>query len=105
MIELLQRLRRLEQGAKLVENIAKLASREREVRTLERLIEYISSLDDEDLARVWPRLIAAVYSQSTSQHTSPLKPRSTPDGKLGRVMTRHFRQDTAIVDSDGSDLS
>jgi hypothetical protein len=101
MIELLQRLRRLEQGAKLVENIAKLASREREVRTLERLIEYISSLDDEDLARVWPRLTAAVYSQSTSQHTSPLKPRSTPR----RVMTRHFRQDTAIVDSDGSDLS
>lgn len=47
---------------RLTEDIAKLASKEREVRTLETLIEYISSVDEEDLKIFWPRLIAAIHS-------------------------------------------
>lgn len=64
MIELLQRLKRLDQAGNLMEGVARLAAKEREVRTLEMAIKYISSLEDEDLARVWPRLMAAIYSSS-----------------------------------------
>jgi len=63
MLRLLQCLKPLGQNATIVQDIAKLASTEREVRTLEMLIQHISSLEDEDLARVWPRLIAAIYHQ------------------------------------------
>jgi hypothetical protein len=70
MIELLQRLKRLDQDGNLMEGVAQLAAKEREVRTLEMAIEYISSLEDEDLARVWPRLLAAIYSSYTSERTT-----------------------------------
>jgi hypothetical protein len=62
VLQSLQSLRPLAQEDNVVEGIAKLATKEREVRTLEMLIECISSLDDEDLARMWPRLMAAIYS-------------------------------------------
>ena len=57
MLELLHRLKPPKQDANIMEEVAKLAAKEREVRTLERLIEYISSLEDEDLARVRPVLL------------------------------------------------
>lgn len=62
LLQSLQHLRPTAQEDNVVEGIAKLATKEREVRTLEMLIECISSLDDEDLARMWPRLMAAIYS-------------------------------------------
>ena len=62
MLELLQHLKSASQDTHIADDIARLASREREVRTLERLIEYISTLDDEDLAQAWPRLMRAIYS-------------------------------------------
>ncbi len=66
MIQLLRRLKQSDQNGNLMVSIAKLAEKEREVRTLEMAIEYISSLEEEDLARVWPRLMAAIYSQTPS---------------------------------------
>jgi hypothetical protein len=65
MLELLRRLKPLEQDAKITEGVARLASKEREVRSLELLIEYISSIEDKELARLWPRLVTAVYSSQT----------------------------------------
>lgn len=44
MIELLQHLKRLDQDGNLMEGVAQLAAKEREVRTLEMAIEYISSM-------------------------------------------------------------
>jgi hypothetical protein len=76
MIELLQRLKRLDQDGNLMEGVAQLAAKEREVRTLEMAIEYISSLEDEDLARVWPRLMAAIYS-SILRNEPRARPKST----------------------------
>lgn len=64
MFELVQRLMASQPSnmPKLSEDIAKLASKEREVRTLETLIEYISSVEEEELEVFWPRLIAAIHS-------------------------------------------
>jgi hypothetical protein len=62
MLELLQRLKPAKHDTRIAADVAKLAAREREVRTLEMLIEYISTLDDDELARAWPRLIGAIYS-------------------------------------------
>jgi hypothetical protein len=73
MLELLKRLKPLQQDAKITEGVARLAAKEREVRSLELLIDYISSLEDKDLARVWPRLIRAVYSSP-----APNQPARTP---------------------------
>ena len=70
MLELLQRLKPPGLDSHITDDIAKLAAREREVRTLEMLIEYISTLDDEELARAWPRLIGAIYSTPKQRETS-----------------------------------
>ena len=70
MLQLLQRLKPSKEDAKIMEEVARLAAREREVRTLEMLIEYISSLDEEDLARLWPSLVAAIYSTQTPNQPS-----------------------------------
>jgi hypothetical protein len=70
MLELLKRLKR---DAKITEGVGRLAAKEREVRSLELLIGYISSLEDRDLARVWPRLIRAIYASP-----APNQPTRTP---------------------------
>ena len=70
MLQLLQRLKPSKEDAKIMEEVARLAAREREVRTLEMLIEHISSLDEEDLARLWPSLVAAIYSTQTPNQPS-----------------------------------
>ena len=57
------------QDTTIMEEVAKLAAKEREVRTLDTLIEYISSLKDEDLARVRPVLL---------QRSTPLKLQANP---------------------------
>ncbi len=66
MLRLFSHLKPLGRGATIVQDIARLASTEREVRTLEMLIEHISSLEEEDLARVWPRLVSAIYRPTPS---------------------------------------
>ena len=71
MLGLLQRLKS-KNGTDMTEEIARLASREREVRTLQMLIEYVSTLDDQELAHVWPRLIGAIYSSPPKRETSQL---------------------------------
>ena len=71
MLELLQRLRPSNRDATITQEVAELASREREVRTLETLIEYISSLEDEELAQAWPRLIGAVYAAPPTRGIAP----------------------------------
>jgi hypothetical protein len=88
MLRLLQRLKPLGHEATIVQDIAKLASTEREVRTLEMLIQHISSLEDEDLARVWPRLIAAIYHQKLP---SLLESRFASNGYSSPTMTNHRR--------------
>jgi hypothetical protein len=69
MLKLLQRLKPVEPDANIVNDIAKLASTEHEVRTLEMLIDYISSLENDDLAAVWPRLISAIYRPVLADHS------------------------------------
>ena len=79
MLELLRRLKPLEQDAKITEGVARLASKEREVRSLELLIEYISSIDDKELARLWPRLVTAVYSSQTPGIAARITKSAPPD--------------------------
>ena len=79
MLELLRRLKPLEQDAKITEGVARLASKEREVRSLELLIEYISSIDDKELARLWPRLVTAVYCSQTPGIAARITKSAPPD--------------------------
>lgn len=62
MIELLRRFKSGEHDPTILESVANLAAKEREVRTLELLIEHLSSLEDNDLERAWPRLFSAFYT-------------------------------------------
>ena len=43
----------------ILNNVDELAAKEREIRRLEKLITALSSLNDEELAKNWPRIIAA----------------------------------------------
>jgi hypothetical protein len=100
MLELLQRLKPADQD-EIVKDVAKLAAKEREVRTLEMLIEYVSSLEEEDLARVWPRLVTAIYSSQTpSQSIARIKSdtheKSTPSNDRAPLLGS--RSERAIVD-------
>lgn len=70
MLGLLKRLKPLQHDAKIAEGVARLAAKEREVRSLELLIGYVSSLEDRDLARVWPRLVTAIYSSPTPSQSA-----------------------------------
>jgi len=79
MLELLQRLRPSNRDATITQDVAELASREREVRTLETLIEYISSLEDEALAQAWPRLNGAVYAVPPTETTQQTDPQCLPN--------------------------
>ena len=62
MIELLRKLKSGEHYPTILESVANLAAKEREVRTLELLIEHLSSLEDQDLERAWPRRFSAFYT-------------------------------------------
>jgi hypothetical protein len=88
MLWLFSPLKPLGRDATIVQDIARLASTEREVRTLEMLIEHISSLEEEDLARVWPRLVSAIYRPTPP---SLLESRFTSDGYSSRTMTNRPR--------------
>lgn len=70
MLGLLKRLKPLRHDAKITQGVARLAAKEREVRSLELLIAYISSLEDKDLARVWPRLVTAIHSSPTPRQSA-----------------------------------
>lgn len=43
----------------IIAGVDNLAAKEREIRTIQRLIECLSSLSDDDLAKAWPRIIVA----------------------------------------------
>ncbi len=88
MLRLFSRLKPLGRDTTIAQDIARLASTEREVRTLEMLIEHISALEDEDLARVWPRLVSAIYRPASP---SLLESRLTADGHLSPTMTNRSR--------------
>lgn len=83
MLELLKRLKPLQQDAKITEGVARLAAKEREVRSLEELIGYISSLEDRDLARVWPRLIRAIYSSPAPNQLARTPPSDNDSPTVG----------------------
>jgi hypothetical protein len=87
MLELLQRLKPARHDTRIAADVAKLAAREREVRTLEMLIEYISTLDDDELAHAWPRLIEAIYSSPQKCQISGLG-RTSAHGKQQPSSTR-----------------
>lgn len=86
MLGLLKRLKLLRHDAKITQGVARLAAKEREVRSLELLIAYISSLEDKDLARVWPRLVTAIHSSPTprqSARTTKFTPSADDPPALG----------------------
>jgi hypothetical protein len=43
----------------IVDDVNRLAEKEREIRGIQRLIAVVSALSDEDLAKAWPRIIVA----------------------------------------------
>ena len=43
----------------ILNNIDELAAKEKEIRRLEELIRVLSSLNDEELVKNWPRIVAA----------------------------------------------
>ena len=43
----------------ILNNIDELATKEKEIRRLEELIRVLSSLNDEELVKNWPRIVAA----------------------------------------------
>lgn len=43
----------------IIDDVNKLAQKEREIRGIQKLITVVSSLSDEDLAKAWPRIIDA----------------------------------------------
>ena len=51
----------------IIGGVDNLAAKEREIRRIQLLIERLSSLSDDDLARAWPRIILA---QKTLGRTS-----------------------------------
>ena len=88
MLRLFSRLKPLGRDTTIAQDIARLASTEREVRTLEMLIEHISALEDEDLARVWPRLVSAIYRPASP---SLLESRFTSNEYSSPTMTNRPR--------------
>ena len=88
MLRLFSRLKPLGRDATIAQDIARLVSTEREVRTLEMLIEHISALEDEDLVRVWPRLVSAIYRPTLP---APLESWFTSDGYSSQTMTNRPR--------------
>jgi hypothetical protein len=85
MLELLQGPKPMGHEPKNIENVAKPTAGELEVRRRQMLIDCISSLEDEDFARVWPRLITAVYvSQPPSQASARISHAArNPRSRLG----------------------
>ena len=71
MLQLLRRLKPLQGNAKVGEAVARLAAKDREARSLVLLTEYLSALEDKDVARVWPRLVTAIYSSQIPDHRHP----------------------------------
>ena len=58
----------------IVDDIEELAAKEREIRRLENLITLVSTLSDDELAKVWPRIHVAgpaLTSGSSSPETVP----------------------------------
>ena len=64
------RVRRLGGRTKsIVEDVDRLAAAERNVRRLEKLIEYVSSLNEDDLTKAWPEILK-MY-RALEPHTVP----------------------------------
>jgi hypothetical protein len=53
----------------IIDDINKLAEKEREIRGIQRLIAVVSALSDEDLAKAWPRITVA--SQKALRRSLP----------------------------------
>ena len=70
----------------ILNNIDELAAKEREIRRLEELIRVLSSLNDEELAKNWPRIIAARESLKKYSRRTPILDGPSDD----RAINRHF---------------
>lgn len=69
------------------DQVATLAATEREVRQLEAFIEHISSLDDKELERIWPRLNEVLKARSVKQQRA-VEPGPGADTNARRVIQR-----------------
>lgn len=69
------------------DQVATLAAKEREVRQLEAFIEHISSLDDKELERIWPRLNEVLKARSV-KHQRAVEPGPGADTNARRVIQR-----------------
>jgi hypothetical protein len=70
----------------ILNNVDDLAAKEREIRRLEELITVLSSLNDEELAKNWPRIVAARESLKKFSPHAPV----LDDPPIRRAVTRQL---------------
>jgi hypothetical protein len=56
---------------KIEDDVNKLASLERQVRTLDTLIQHLNSMDDEELKKALPRILQGQASEASSPASAP----------------------------------
>ena len=66
-----------------IENeVNKLVALERDVRTLEKLIQYIGSLNEEELTKAWPRILKVREALERQVLQTAVTKSSEPEARL-----------------------
>ena len=88
----------------IIDDVNKLAEKEREIRGIQRLIAVVSTLSDEDLAKAWPRITVAsqkaLRSSFPHQEKDPIATQATStirrsDGALEKTI--HEQNDPCYI--------